>query len=38
MEHRYAGPKSVTILALNTGLLDITPNVWGHRVSRIIAQ
>ncbi|CAJ1973023.1 unnamed protein product [Sphenostylis stenocarpa] len=32
MEHRYAGPKSITILALNTGTLDITDNTWGHRV------
>jgi len=33
MEHRYAGPKLVSIIALNTGTLDITTNLWGHRVS-----
>ncbi|XVF45535.1 hypothetical protein PTKIN_Ptkin02bG0214000 [Pterospermum kingtungense] len=32
MEHRYAGPRSITILGLNTGTLDITPNGWGHQV------
>ncbi|KAI4350273.1 hypothetical protein L6164_004744 [Bauhinia variegata] len=32
MEHRYAGPKSITILSLNTGTLDLTLNGWGHKV------
>ncbi|BAT77461.1 hypothetical protein VIGAN_02004000 [Vigna angularis var. angularis] len=32
MEHRYAGPKSISIIALNTGTLDVTTNMWGHRV------
>ncbi|KAL2346041.1 hypothetical protein Fmac_000041 [Flemingia macrophylla] len=32
MEHRYAGPKSITILGLNRGPLDLTANNWGHRV------
>ncbi|XP_047162343.1 beta-galactosidase 13-like [Vigna umbellata] len=32
MEHRYAGPKSISIIALNTGTRDITTNMWGHRV------
>lgn len=29
MEHRYAGPKSILILGLNTGILDLTTNNWG---------
>ncbi|KAI4297762.1 hypothetical protein L6164_037630 [Bauhinia variegata] len=33
MEHRYAGPKSITILSLNTGTLDLTLNGWGHKVA-----
>jgi len=33
MEHRYAGPDYVNILALNTGTLDLTTYMWGHRVS-----
>ncbi|KAK8522219.1 hypothetical protein V6N13_115195 [Hibiscus sabdariffa] len=32
MEHRYAGPRSMTILGMNTGTLDITENGWDHRV------
>ncbi|XVE48861.1 hypothetical protein DITRI_Ditri01bG0035800 [Diplodiscus trichospermus] len=32
MEHRYAGPRSITILGLNTGTLDISVNGWGHQV------
>ncbi|KAL6219204.1 hypothetical protein ACLB2K_012410 [Fragaria x ananassa] len=31
MEHRYAGPRSVTILGLNTGTIDVSANGWGHR-------
>ncbi|KAK7283549.1 hypothetical protein RIF29_13131 [Crotalaria pallida] len=32
MEHRYAGPKSITILGLNSGKLEITTNGWGQEV------
>ncbi|KAK3194047.1 hypothetical protein Dsin_025357 [Dipteronia sinensis] len=32
MEKRFAGPRSVEILGLNTGTLDITNNEWGHQV------
>ncbi|GLT42924.1 hypothetical protein SLA2020_169010 [Shorea laevis] len=32
MERRFAGPRSVTILGLNTGTLDLTVNGWGHQV------
>nr|KYP44066.1 Beta-galactosidase 13 [Cajanus cajan] len=32
MEHRFAGPKSITILGLNKGPLDLTANNWGHSV------
>lgn len=32
MEHRYAGPKSISILGLNTGTIDLTKNGWGHQV------
>ncbi|XP_030523326.1 beta-galactosidase 13-like [Rhodamnia argentea] len=32
MEHRYAGPRLVTILGLNTGTLDLSLNGWGHQV------
>ncbi|GMJ08130.1 beta-galactosidase 13 [Hibiscus trionum] len=32
MERRYAGPRSITILGLNTGTLDITDNGWSHQV------
>ncbi|KAK8582514.1 hypothetical protein V6N13_069291 [Hibiscus sabdariffa] len=32
MEHRYAGPRSITILGLNTGTLDISGNGWSHQV------
>ncbi|OMO74496.1 hypothetical protein CCACVL1_16661 [Corchorus capsularis] len=31
MEHRYAGPRSITILGLNTGTLDLSINGWGHQ-------
>ncbi|KAF7841215.1 beta-galactosidase 13-like [Senna tora] len=33
MEHRYAGPKSIFILGLNTGTIDLSDSGWGHRVS-----
>ncbi|KAK6282884.1 hypothetical protein POUND7_016709 [Theobroma cacao] len=32
MEHRFAGPRSITILGLNTGTLDLSVNGWGHQV------
>ncbi|KAJ7967162.1 Beta-galactosidase [Quillaja saponaria] len=32
MEHRYAGPKAITILGLNTGTIDLSVNGWGHQV------
>ncbi|ESW09381.2 hypothetical protein PHAVU_009G119632 [Phaseolus vulgaris] len=32
MEHRYAGPKSISILDLNSGTIDVSDNMWGHRV------
>ncbi|XP_021900379.1 beta-galactosidase 13-like [Carica papaya] len=32
LEHRYAGPRGISILGLNTGTLDLTENFWGHRV------
>ncbi|GMI73372.1 beta-galactosidase 13 [Hibiscus trionum] len=32
MHRRYAGPRSITILGLNTGTLDITLNGWSHQV------
>ncbi|XP_038887431.1 beta-galactosidase 13-like isoform X1 [Benincasa hispida] len=32
MEHRFAGPRFITILGLNTGTLDISKNGWGHQV------
>ncbi|GKV20944.1 hypothetical protein SLEP1_g30987 [Rubroshorea leprosula] len=32
LERRFAGPRSVTILGLNTGTLDLTVNGWGHLV------
>ncbi|KAK4284853.1 hypothetical protein QN277_001631 [Acacia crassicarpa] len=32
MEHRYAGPKSINILGLNSGTIDLTNNGWGHQV------
>ncbi|KAL5788850.1 hypothetical protein ACOSP7_005799 [Xanthoceras sorbifolium] len=32
MEKRFAGPRSVEILGLNTGTLDLTNNEWGHQV------
>ncbi|PON89990.1 Glycoside hydrolase [Trema orientale] len=32
MEHRFAGPRAVTILGLNTGTIDLTQNGWGHQV------
>jgi hypothetical protein len=32
MEHRYAGPRGVSILGLNTGTLDLSSNGWGHQV------
>ncbi|KAF9684487.1 hypothetical protein SADUNF_Sadunf04G0123300 [Salix dunnii] len=33
MEHRYAGPRGVSILGLNTGTLDLSANGWGHQVA-----
>ncbi|KAG5247932.1 beta-galactosidase [Salix suchowensis] len=33
MEHRYAGPRGVSILGLNTGTLDLSSNGWGHQVA-----
>ncbi|CAL0326899.1 unnamed protein product [Lupinus luteus] len=32
MEHRYAGPKSISILGLTTGTIELTTNGWGHKV------
>ena len=32
MEHRFAGPKSIFILGLNSGKMDLTSNGWGHEV------
>ena len=32
MEHRFAGPKAMTILGLNSGTIDLTLNGWGHQV------
>ncbi|CAI8616832.1 unnamed protein product [Vicia faba] len=32
MEHRYAGPKTITILGLNSGTITLTANGWGHQV------
>ncbi|XVF67927.1 hypothetical protein PTKIN_Ptkin10aG0161700 [Pterospermum kingtungense] len=32
MEHRFAGPRSITILGLNTGTLDLSTHGWGHQV------
>ncbi|XP_039014932.1 beta-galactosidase 13-like [Hibiscus syriacus] len=32
MEHRYAGPRSVTILGMNTGTVDISEMGWSHQV------
>ncbi|XP_027909930.1 beta-galactosidase 13-like [Vigna unguiculata] len=32
MEHRYAGPKSIFILGLNSGKIDLTRNGWGTKV------
>lgn len=34
MEHRFAGPRGVSILGLNTGTLDLSANGWGHQVSK----
>ena len=34
MEHRYAGPRAITILGLNTGTIDLTQNGWGHQVKQ----
>ncbi|XP_068483389.1 beta-galactosidase 13-like [Phaseolus vulgaris] len=31
MEHRYAGPKSILILGLNSGKIDLTSNGWGAK-------
>lgn len=33
MEHRYAGPKSINILGLRRGELDLTHNGWANRVN-----
>ncbi|KAK2435141.1 beta-galactosidase [Trifolium repens] len=32
MEHRYAGPKTITILGLNSGTIDLTLNGWGQQI------
>ncbi|KAF3434702.1 hypothetical protein FNV43_RR21787 [Rhamnella rubrinervis] len=32
MEHRFAGPRAIVILGLNTGTIDLTSNGWGHQV------
>ncbi|PNY14323.1 beta-galactosidase 13-like protein [Trifolium pratense] len=32
MEHRYAGPKTITILGLNSGKIDLTINGWGTQI------
>ncbi|KAL5129884.1 Beta-galactosidase 13 [Glycine soja] len=32
MEHRFAGPKSIFILGLNSGKIDLASNGWGHKV------
>lgn len=32
MEHRFAGPRAVTILGLNTGTVDLSNYNWGHQV------
>ncbi|XVE93849.1 hypothetical protein REPUB_Repub01dG0230300 [Reevesia pubescens] len=32
MEHRFAGPRSITILGLNTGTIDLSLNDWKHQV------
>ncbi|TKY67659.1 Beta-galactosidase 14 [Spatholobus suberectus] len=32
MEHRFAGPKSIIILGLNSGKIDLTSNGWGQKV------
>lgn len=31
MEHRYAGPRGISILGLNTGTIDLSVNGWGHQ-------
>lgn len=36
MEKRFAGPRSVEILGLNTGTLDLTNNNWGQKVNESI--
>lgn len=33
MEHRYAGPKTISIVGLNRGKIELTANGWGHRVN-----
>ncbi|XP_022762273.1 beta-galactosidase 13-like [Durio zibethinus] len=35
MEHRFAGPRSINILGLNTGTLDVSLNGWGHQVGLV---
>ncbi|KAM1453891.1 hypothetical protein ACFXTO_003466 [Malus domestica] len=35
MEHRYAGPRTINVLGLNTGTIDLSQNGWGHRVCTI---
>ncbi|KAK7404379.1 hypothetical protein VNO78_05239 [Psophocarpus tetragonolobus] len=32
MEHRFAGPKSILILGLSSGKIDLTSNGWGTKV------
>ncbi|CAN1771307.1 Beta-galactosidase 14 [Linum perenne] len=31
MEHRFAGPRGISILGMNTGTLDLSKNGWGHQ-------
>uniref|UniRef100_A0A7N0U519 Beta-galactosidase n=1 Tax=Kalanchoe fedtschenkoi TaxID=63787 RepID=A0A7N0U519_KALFE len=32
MEHRFTGPRFISILGLNAGTIDISLNNWGHQV------
>jgi len=36
MEHMYAGPKSILILGLNSGKIDLSANGWGIKVLLLI--
>lgn len=35
MEHRFSGPRSIMILGLNSGTIDLTSNGWGHQVCEL---